>query len=109
MSGQKALYRGITGNVKGVYAKINGTQFIWKVYFDYPPTAEEKELLSMVATEIIADFNEILSADEQYIHHPGNINFTNELYYDWLYARMDDDYLRFYLNDKERIMYWLYE
>lgn len=94
LSGQKSLYRGITRNVKGVYAKINGTHFIWKVYFDYPPTDEKKELLSMAATEIIADFNEILSADEQYIHHPGNIDFTNELYFHWLYARIDDNYFK---------------
>ncbi|WP_427137357.1 hypothetical protein [Psychrobacillus psychrodurans] len=87
LSAQRALFRAITKNTKAIYAKIENNNLIWKVYFDEIPTEEEKEMLSIAATEIICDFPEIYSADEQYIHHPEPINFKDIKYYNWPYTR----------------------
>ncbi|WP_293928429.1 hypothetical protein [Metasolibacillus sp.] len=38
---------------------------------------------------MIADFPVITVCEEQFIHHPSPINFTNDMYYDWPYARTD--------------------
>ena len=59
------------------------------MFFDEEPTENEKNILSIVATEIIADFPEISYCKEEYIHHPSPINFKNELYYDWPYTRVE--------------------
>ena len=89
LSGQRALFKGIAKNTKAVYAKIENDLLIWKVYFDEEPTEFEKEMLSIAATEIIADFPDIKRCNEQYITHPSPINFQKEIYYNWLYARVE--------------------
>lgn len=89
ISAHRALHRAITKNTKAIYAKIEDNKLIWKVFFDEVPTEEEKDLLSTAATEVIADFPDIPVCEEQFIHHPSPINFTNDMYYDWPYARTD--------------------
>ncbi|WP_042475676.1 hypothetical protein [Bacillus ndiopicus] len=89
LSAQRALYRSVTKNTKAVYAKIDNQHFIWKAFFDEEPTEDEKDLLSTAATEIIADFPEITSCEEHYIHHPTRINSKDEIYYNWPYTRFD--------------------
>ena len=41
----------------------------WKGYFDGEPTEEEKEILSVACTEVIADFPTIMYAKEEYLNH----------------------------------------
>ena len=88
LSGQRALFKGISKNTKAVYAKIQNDTLIWKAYFDEEPTEEEKEILRVAATEIIADFPHIKECSEAYITHPSPIDFQHEIYCDWLYARI---------------------
>ncbi|QUG42658.1 hypothetical protein KD050_05135 [Psychrobacillus sp. INOP01] len=87
LSVQRALFRSIPKNTKAIYAKIESNNLIWKVYFDEIPTEEEKEMLSIAATEVLCDFPEILFSDEQYIYHPEPINFKDTIYYNWPYTR----------------------
>ncbi|WPK12929.1 hypothetical protein R6U77_04350 [Lysinibacillus louembei] len=90
LSAQKALFCAIPKNTKAVYAKIeNNNHLIWKAFFDEEPSEFEKDILSTAATEVLADFPEIISIDEQYIYHPSPINFKNELYYNWPYTRLE--------------------
>lgn len=89
LSAQRALFRAIPKNTKAIYAKIENNHLIWKVFFDQEPTENEKNLLSIAATEVIADFPEITSCEEQYIHHPSPLDFKNVIYYNWPYTRVD--------------------
>lgn len=86
ISAQKALFQSITKNTKAVYAKIEHDTLFWHVYFDEAPTDDEMELLSIAATEILADFPNVLHCDERYITHPGPLHF--ESYEHWIYARI---------------------
>ena len=89
LSAQRALFRSIPKNTKAIFTKIENNHLIWKVFFDKEPTENEKNILSIAATEIIADFPEINSCKEEYIYHPSPINFKNEVYYNWPYTRLE--------------------
>lgn len=89
LSVQRALFRAIPKNTKAVYAKISDNFLIWKIYFDEKPSEEEKDILSVALAEIISDFPEIISAKEQYIHHPEPLDFKNTTYHEWPYSRFE--------------------
>ncbi|WP_342472443.1 hypothetical protein MHH70_02315 [Metasolibacillus sp. FSL H7-0170] len=90
LSAQRALFLAITKNTKAIYAKIENNHLIWKVFFDEEPSENEKDLLSIAATEVIADFPDIISCEEHFLHHPAPISFKNEVHYHWPYARLND-------------------
>ena len=81
LSGQKAHFKAIPKNTKSVYAKIQNDTLIWKVYFDEEPAEFEKEIFRNIIR-----FSSQCS--EEYITHPSPLDFQNEIYYDWLYARI---------------------
>ena len=65
LSAQRALWGAITPNLRAVSADIRGTVIRWRADFDLPPTEEELELLSVAATEVIADFPAPWTIDEE--------------------------------------------
>ena len=87
LSAHRALYRAIPKNTKAIYAKIIGETLVWKVYYDGPLSEEELEALDSAQTEIIADFPEIMTIDQEIIEHPQPIDFTNTFYWEWMYTR----------------------
>ncbi len=66
----RALLGAIPRNLKGLRVKESSNLLIWQAFFDTVPTEEEKEVLSVACTEVIADFPIINTVKEEYIYHP---------------------------------------
>lgn len=89
LSGQRALYRAVPKSVKGIYAKIEDETLIWKVYFDEALTDHNKELLDEALTQIVSDFPNVTSIEEEYTYCPGALDFSNTFYHEWLFSRCE--------------------
>ncbi|MEH7482627.1 hypothetical protein V7157_16530 [Neobacillus drentensis] len=69
LSCQRALLGAIPYKLRGLTVKLENKTLYWKGYFDGEPTEEEKEILSVVCAEVIADFPIIKVVEEEYINH----------------------------------------
>lgn len=82
LSGHRALYRSVPKSVKGIYAKIEDETLIWKIYFDEALTDHNKELLDEALTQIVSDFPNVTSIEEEYTYCPGALDFSNTFYHE---------------------------
>ncbi len=72
LSAQRALLGAITPKIRAVYLKgfeVEGnlTGFALRVYFESVPTEEEEEILRIATTEIVSDFPQVLTCDEEFL------------------------------------------
>ncbi|HCA58547.1 MAG TPA: hypothetical protein DEP46_11240 [Blastocatellia bacterium] len=56
LSLHRALLGEVTENLIAVTARIDGLKILIRAYYDYQATESEAERISLVATEVIADF-----------------------------------------------------
>jgi hypothetical protein len=56
LSCHRALLGAIPVKLRGLTIKLEQDTLFWKGYFDGEPTEEEKEVLSIAFTEVIADY-----------------------------------------------------
>jgi hypothetical protein len=89
LSLHRALHGAIPVNLRGLKVKINGDTLFWIGYFDGEPTEEEKEILSVACTEVIADFPNIDSVKEEYINYPSPLKMEVANLYDWGFLRWE--------------------
>jgi hypothetical protein len=63
----------VPASLRAVSVDAGGSKIYYRCIFDGKPTEDEWELLSVAATEIIADFPEPYTIEEEYLHitHPG--------------------------------------
>lgn len=66
LSTQKALLGSITENMRAISVGISEKTLLLRAYFFKKPSNIEIELLSTITTEILADFNEINSVEEEF-------------------------------------------
>jgi len=83
----RALFATIPKNLKGLRVKMINNLLIWQAFFDTEPTEEEKKVLSVACTEVIADFPNINKVEEEYLYHPTPLkNTTLE---EWAFVRWE--------------------
>ena len=92
LSAQRALFCRITKNVKAIYATLAEDKLTWIVYYDTEPTEDEIELQRIATTEIVCDFPEAMSVDEQFLYHPEPICMKNTNYYNWIFSKYEGDF-----------------
>lgn len=85
----RALFGAIPKNLKGLRVKITNDLLIWQAFFDTEPTEEEKEVLRVASTEVIADFPNINIVDEEYLHHPAPLKNTTRD--EWAFVRWEPE------------------
>ena len=64
LSAQRALLGNVGPNVLAVYVAWSDDQLRFHAYVDEDATADEREALSVAATEMIADFPDVADIDE---------------------------------------------
>jgi hypothetical protein len=83
LSAQRALLGAIPPPLRAVSAAIDSHVIRWRAVFEREPTEDEAELLSVAATEVIADFPEGYLLEEEFVvmDPPGQIeSLTFSLY-----------------------------
>jgi hypothetical protein len=68
LSCHSALLGAIPTKLRGLTIGIEKDTLFWKAYFDGESTEEEKELLSIACSEVIADFPIINAIKEEYVN-----------------------------------------
>ncbi|HDK6330971.1 hypothetical protein AAHY48_19675 [Klebsiella variicola subsp. variicola] len=63
LSVQRALFGNVTPNIRAVVAELSGKNISLLFYFDGQIDDDDKELVSVIETEIIADFDEDFTVD----------------------------------------------
>ena len=89
LSTNRALLGAVTTNLRGVTIDFNNQIFILRAYFDNGATDDDKELINVALTEIIADLhNEI----KEFQFEPIDLNFPNKMtcLKHWVYLRNED-------------------
>jgi hypothetical protein len=89
LSCQRSLLGSIPYKLRGLTVKLENETLYWKGYFDGEPTDEEKEILSVACTEVIADFPIIKIVKEEYLNqlHP----LKMEMLQFWAFLRWEQD------------------
>jgi hypothetical protein len=64
-----SLLGAIPNKLRGLTVKLENETLYWKAYFDREPTEEEKEILRIACSEVIADFPIIKVAKEEYLNY----------------------------------------
>jgi hypothetical protein len=67
LAAQRALLGGVPPTLRSVSVAASGQCVLFRCYFDGPVSDDDKELLSVVATEIIATFSAPWTIDEEYL------------------------------------------
>lgn len=85
LSAQRALWGAIPANLRAVSIGMEGERILFRCIFDGAPAHDERELLSVAATEIAADFwqKTIPQIEEQYLEiaQPGKMEHLKYLVY----------------------------
>ena len=89
LSLHRALFGAIPKNLKGLKVKLINDMLIWQAFFDTAPTEEEKEVLSVACTEVIADFPNINKVEEEYLFHPEPLK--NIALKEWAFVRWEPE------------------
>lgn len=81
LSVQRALLGNLAPNIRAVVAKLSGKNIGLFIYFDGQVGDDDDELVSVIETEVIADFDEdfIVDTTIQRLDFPQPINNTNGL------------------------------
>ena len=85
----RALFGAIPKNLKGLRVKITNNLLIWQAFFETDPTEDEKEVLSVACTEVIADFPNINQVEEEYLYHPAPLKNTSME--EWAFVRWEPE------------------
>lgn len=67
LSAQRALLGAVPCNLRAVSVELRGSVLLFRAVFGREPTEEERELLSVACTEIIADFPQVMQAKEEFL------------------------------------------
>lgn len=89
LSCHNSLIGAIPNSLRGLTVKLENRTLFWKGYFEDEPTEEEKEILSIACTEVIADFSIINNVKEEYITHPKPLKMKRLLF--WAFLRWEQD------------------
>lgn len=84
-----SLLGAISTNLRGLTVKLENETLYWKGFFDGEPTEEEKEILSISCTEVIADFPIIKVVKEEYLNHKYPLKM--EMLQFWAFLRLELD------------------
>ncbi len=88
MSCHYNLIGAIPKNLRGLTVKLENGTLYWRGYFDGEPTEDEKEVLSVACTEVIADFFDIINdAEEEYLNYAYPLEM--ELLQFWAFLRWE--------------------
>jgi hypothetical protein len=90
LSSNRALLGAVTPGLRGVTIEYNSQLFTLRAYFDNGATDNDKELIDLALTEIIADLhNEI----KEFKFEPIDLNFPNKMtcLSHWVYLRHEDN------------------
>jgi hypothetical protein len=87
ISYHSSLLGAIPNKLRGLTVKIENETLYWKAYFDGEPTEEEKEILSIACTEVIANFPIIKVVKEEYINH--KLPLKKEMMEFWAFLRWE--------------------
>ena len=80
LSAQVALLGMVTPNMQAITIRYKQMPVLVRIFFKEKPTEDEVELLSVITTEIIADFNELNDIKEDFY-----VNQEPECLDDWVY------------------------
>lgn len=83
LSAQRALLGQVTPSLRAVSVDVGERKVYFRCIFDGNPTEYVRELLSVAATEIIADFQEPYMIEEEYlsIEEPNEMKHLKHLIY----------------------------
>ncbi|PIC87160.1 hypothetical protein CSV72_04070 [Sporosarcina sp. P20a] len=88
LSIHRALFCAIPKNLKGLRVVIEeNNKLIWQAFFDAKPTEEEKEVLSIASTEVLADYPDIHTIEEEFLYHPAPLNI--QAIEEWAFVRWE--------------------
>ncbi|WP_024873624.1 hypothetical protein [Tolumonas lignilytica] len=81
LNAQRALLGNIPASLRCVSVEYNSTEIMCSFVFDGIPSADDKELLSHAATEIIADYPDVYTINEVYlsIPYPKNMPYLRNI------------------------------
>ncbi|WHP32245.1 hypothetical protein QMG90_04745 [Trabulsiella odontotermitis] len=79
LSLQRALLGNVTPNIRAVVVELKNKNISLLFYFDGEPNDDDEELVSVVETEVIADFDEdfVIEAIATRLDYPQPIKNTN--------------------------------
>ncbi|MCY8222971.1 hypothetical protein ACG2QI_11595 [Bacillus sp. GM2] len=84
-----ALLGAIPYKLRGLAVKLENETLYWKGYFNGEPTDDEKEMLSVACTEVLADFPLIKDCEEEYINHKFPLKMDKLQF--WAFLRWEDN------------------
>jgi hypothetical protein len=70
LSAQRALLGQVSASLRAVSVDADAGTVYYRCIFDAPPLEDERELLSVAASEIIADFPAPYVIEEEYLYVP---------------------------------------
>ncbi|KGR89392.1 MULTISPECIES: hypothetical protein [Ureibacillus] len=89
ISSHYSLLGSIPNKLRGLTVKLENETLYWKCYFDGEPTEEEKEILNVACTEVIADFPIIKDVKEEYLNYRHPLKM--EMLQFWAYLRWEQN------------------
>lgn len=84
-----SLLGAIPQKLRGLTVKLDNKILYWTGYFNGEPSEEEKELLSLACTEVVADFPTIKEVKEEYLNHSYPLKM--EMLQFWAFLRWEND------------------
>ena len=90
LSAQRALLGAIPWSLRAVTVGWEGTTILMHCIFDGEISDEDKELLSIAATEIIADFSSPYTISFECIRHDSPNDISSRFLKDWIYIRYEE-------------------
>ncbi len=86
LSANRALLGAVTTHLRAVTLDYNNELLILRAYFDNGATADDKELIDIALTEIIADLSQEI---KQFIYEPVDSFYPTKMdvLKDWVYKR----------------------
>jgi len=76
LSAQRALLGAVPPSLRAVSLEFRGTVLHFRAVFSQDPTDEEREMLSVACTEVVADFtaDELTNLEEEFLTVPPSRN-----------------------------------
>lgn len=89
LSSNRALLGAVTPHLRAVTIDFNGQLFILRAYFDKEATSDDKELIDIALTEIIADLHHEI---KEFKFEPVDLHFPNKMtcLKHWVYLRHEE-------------------
>lgn len=77
LSAQRALLGAVPSSLRGASIEAQGDTILWQCVFEREPTEEEKEMVSIAGTEIIADFPEAKKIEGKLLVQPSPLEIPH--------------------------------